>query len=110
MTRWYMKPQFSCAETDTDPAATKKAAAAMAIVCCFSDIEYPLVSFLDKYMGITDDALSILFVIIYIRRPKCCKPRRAPALRVEKVGGRPRPWKNAPCEVGAALCFPVVGS
>jgi hypothetical protein len=23
---------------------------------------------------------------------------------------RPRPWKNAPCEVGAALCFPVVGS
>jgi hypothetical protein len=22
----------------------------------------------------------------------------------------PRPWKNAPCEVGAALCFPVVGS
>jgi hypothetical protein len=39
----------------------------------------------------------------------CADTRRFQPPRAEIIS-RPRPWKNAPCEVGAALCFPVVGS
>ena len=38
MTRWYMKPQFSCADTDADPAAVKKEAAASATIVLLVNI------------------------------------------------------------------------
>src|SRR5438270_10126980 len=67
-----MKPQFSWADTDVEPTAAKRAAAAIAIVGCFIDIE-AVSSFLIAWCRYRRDLSSLLiyFVIIYI--PTRCR-------------------------------------
>src|ERR1041384_595348 len=43
MARWYIKWQFSCADTDTDPTTAQKAAAAIIVVGCFNDMGPPAI-------------------------------------------------------------------
>jgi hypothetical protein len=66
MTCRYMKPQFSCADTDVEPATANRAAADIAIVDCFSDIEGFLVRLLDEIHRAYLSVWLRLFVIIYI--------------------------------------------